>query len=51
MFVTPDADIKMTVIGAVLSCGTAGQRCTSTRQLFMKVFTIKLKMLLLLTSS
>src|SRR5690606_29185080 len=32
--VTPDADIKMTVIGAVFGAvGTAGQRCTSTRRL------------------
>ena len=32
IIVTPDADIKMTVIGAV---GTAGQRCTSTRRLII----------------
>ncbi|MDX1759291.1 MAG: aldehyde dehydrogenase family protein, partial [Arenibacter algicola] len=32
IIVTPDADIKMTVIGAVFGAvGTAGQRCTSTR--------------------
>ena len=34
--VTPDADIKMTVIGAVFGAvGTAGQRCTSTRRLIV----------------
>ncbi|HXJ98776.1 MAG TPA: aldehyde dehydrogenase family protein [Gelidibacter sp.] len=34
IIVTPDADIKMTVIGAVFGAvGTAGQRCTSTRRL------------------
>ena len=34
--VTPDADIKMTVIGAVFGAvGTAGQRCTSTRRLII----------------
>jgi aldehyde dehydrogenase (NAD+) len=33
--VTPDADIKMTVIGAVGAVGTAGQRCTSTRRLII----------------
>ena len=33
---TPDADIKMTVIGAVFGAvGTAGQRCTSTRRLII----------------
>ena len=36
IIVTPDADIKMTVIGAVFgACGTAGQRCTSTRRLII----------------
>ncbi len=31
IIVTPDADVKMTVIGAVFGAvGTAGQRCTST---------------------
>jgi aldehyde dehydrogenase (NAD+) len=31
-----DADIKMTVIGAVFGAvGTAGQRCTSTRRLII----------------
>ncbi|WP_299533268.1 aldehyde dehydrogenase family protein [Ulvibacterium sp.] len=34
--VTPDADIKMTVIGAVFGAvGTCGQRCTSTRRLIV----------------
>ena len=34
--VTPNADIKMTVIGAVFGAvGTAGQRCTSTRRLIV----------------
>jgi len=36
IIVSPDADIKMTVIGAVFgSVGTAGQRCTSTRRLII----------------
>ena len=36
LIVTPDADIKMTVIGAVFGAvGTAGQRCTSTRRLII----------------
>ena len=36
IIVTPDADIKMTVIGAVFGAvGTAGQRCTSTRRLII----------------
>lgn len=36
MIVTPEADIKMTVIGAVFGAvGTAGQRCTSTRRLII----------------
>ena len=34
--VTPNADIKMTVIGAVFGAvGTCGQRCTSTRRLII----------------
>lgn len=36
IIVTPDADLKMTVIGAVFGAvGTAGQRCTSTRRLIV----------------
>ena len=36
IIVTPDADIKMTVIGAAFGAvGTAGQRCTSTRRLII----------------
>jgi aldehyde dehydrogenase (NAD+) len=36
MIVTPDADLKMTLIGAVFgSVGTAAQRCTSTRRLIV----------------
>ena len=36
IIVTPDSDIKMTVIGAVFGAvGTAGQRCTSTRRLII----------------
>ncbi|WP_372973190.1 aldehyde dehydrogenase family protein [Muriicola sp.] len=36
IIVTPNADIKMTVIGAVFGAvGTAGQRCTSTRRLIV----------------
>ncbi len=36
IIVTPDADIKMTTIGAVFGAvGTAGQRCTSTRRLIV----------------
>ena len=36
IIVTPDADIKMTVIGAVFGAvGTAGQRCTSTSRLII----------------
>ncbi|MCB0471502.1 MAG: aldehyde dehydrogenase family protein [Flavobacteriaceae bacterium] len=36
IIVTPDADIKMTVIGAVFGAiGTSGQRCTSTRRLII----------------
>ncbi len=36
IIVTPDADVKMTTIGAVFGAvGTAGQRCTSTRRLIV----------------
>lgn len=36
IIVTPDADIKMTVIGAVFGAiRTAGQHCTSTRRLII----------------
>tara|TARA_R110002051_G_scaffold95735_3_gene165757 strand:- start:30 stop:1583 length:1554 start_codon:yes stop_codon:yes gene_type:complete len=36
IIVTPDADIKMTIIGAVFGAvGTAGQRCTSTRRVII----------------
>jgi len=36
IIITPDADLKMTVIGAVFGAvGTAGQRCTSTRRLII----------------
>ena len=36
IIVTPDADIKMTIIGAAFGAvGTAGQRCTSTRRLII----------------
>ena len=36
IIVTADADIKMTIIGAVFGAvGTAGQRCTSTRRLII----------------
>ncbi len=36
IIVTPNADIKMTVIGGVFGAvGTAGQRCTSTRRLII----------------
>ena len=36
IIVTPEADIKMTVIGGVFGAvGTAGQRCTSTRRLII----------------
>ena len=39
IIVTPDADIKMTVIGGVFGAvGTAGQRCTSTRRLITMQF-------------
>ena len=45
IIVTPDADLEMTIIGAVFGAvGTAGQRCTSTRRLIIhKAFTIRLK--------
>ncbi|CAM4133383.1 aldehyde dehydrogenase family protein [Zobellia roscoffensis] len=36
IIVTPDADIKMTVIGGVFGAvGTAGQRCTSSRRIII----------------
>lgn len=36
IIVTPDADLKMTVIGTVFGAvGTAGQRCTTTRRLIV----------------
>lgn len=36
IIVTPNADINMTIIGAVFGAvGTAGQRCTSTRRLII----------------
>jgi len=36
IIVTPDADLKMTLMGAVFGAvGTAGQRCTSTRRLII----------------
>tara|TARA_B100001057_G_scaffold301340_1_gene301541 strand:- start:3631 stop:5163 length:1533 start_codon:yes stop_codon:yes gene_type:complete len=36
IIVTPDADVKMTIMGAVFGAvGTAGQRCTSTRRLII----------------
>ena len=36
VIVTPDADLKMTIIGAVFGAvGTSGQRCTSTRRLIV----------------
>lgn len=36
IIITPDADIKMTIIGAVFGAvGTCGQRCTSTRRLII----------------
>ncbi|MAX82031.1 MAG: aldehyde dehydrogenase family protein [Crocinitomicaceae bacterium] len=36
IIITPEADMKMTVIGAVFGAvGTAGQRCTSTRRLII----------------
>ncbi len=36
IIITPDADLKMTVVGAVFGAvGTCGQRCTSTRRLII----------------
>ncbi len=36
IIVTPDADLKMTIIGALFGAvGTCGQRCTSTRRLIV----------------
>ncbi|MBK0369590.1 L-piperidine-6-carboxylate dehydrogenase [Flavobacterium agrisoli] len=36
IIVTPNADLKMTIMGAVFGAvGTAGQRCTSTRRLII----------------
>ncbi len=36
LIITPEADLKMTLIGAVFGAvGTAGQRCTSTRRLII----------------
>ena len=36
MIITPEADLKITVIGSVFGAvGTAGQRCTSTRRLII----------------
>jgi len=36
IIVSPDADVKMTIMGAVFGAvGTAGQRCTSTRRLII----------------
>jgi aldehyde dehydrogenase (NAD+) len=36
IIVTPNADLKMTIIGTVFgACGTAGQRCTTTRRLII----------------
>jgi len=36
IIVTPNADLQMTMIGTVFgACGTAGQRCTSTRRLII----------------
>lgn len=36
IIITPDADLKMTVTGALFGAvGTAGQRCTSTRRLII----------------
>lgn len=36
IIVTQNADLKMTIIGAVFgACGTAGQRCTTTRRLII----------------
>jgi aldehyde dehydrogenase (NAD+) len=36
LIITPEADLKMTLVGAVFGAvGTAGQRCTSTRRLII----------------
>jgi len=36
IIITPNADLKMTIVGAVFGAvGTAGQRCTSTRRLII----------------
>lgn len=36
IIITPDADLELTIIGAVFGAvGTAGQRCTSTRRLII----------------
>ena len=36
IIVTPDADLKMTIMGTVFGAvGTCGQRCTSTRRLIV----------------
>ena len=36
IIITPDADIKISIIGAIFGAvGTAGQRCTSTRRLII----------------
>jgi aldehyde dehydrogenase (NAD+) len=36
IIVTPSADLKMTIMAAVFgACGTAGQRCTTTRRLIV----------------
>ena len=36
MIITPDADLKITIIGALFGAvGTCGQRCTSTRRLII----------------
>jgi aldehyde dehydrogenase (NAD+) len=36
IIVTPDADLRMTIIGSIFGAvGTAGQRCTSTRRLII----------------
>ena len=49
IIVTPDADLKMTIMGTVFGAvGTCGQRCTSTRRLIVheKVYD-KVRILLL----
>jgi len=36
IIITENADLKMTIVGAVFgACGTAGQRCTTTRRLII----------------